>query len=279
MSIRQVLVDADVLVYQAAFGAQKTRYRWKGKTFEDHKSMKDEIARQELDFKEQEWESFVEYLDESVVNIIAERRIKDIITRCKCDNLRYFLTGPGNYREEIATIKPYKGNRVADKPVHYDYAKQLFLDKYAAELHQGQEADDAMGIAQATAIQSGQDDTIIATIDKDLNIVPGWHFDWNKDLLYRVGRHDGLRYFHMQMLAGDATDNIPGIKRMGMKTAAKRFTDIKDNLGAQRKLIVEEYRKQYNYDWVSAINEVAKLLWIRQEAGQMIDFIAGDYAL
>lgn len=279
MSIRQVLVDADVLVYQCSFGAQKTRYRWNDKTFEDHKSMKAEIERQELDFKSQEWESFVEYLDESVVRVIADRRIKDIEERCKCSNLKYFLTGKGNYREDVATIKPYKGNRQADKPVHYEYAKQLFLEKYGSELHEGQEADDAMGIAQAEAIRSGQGDTCIATIDKDLNIVPGWHFDWNKDLLYRVGRHDGLRYFHMQMLAGDSTDNIPGIKRVGMKTADKLFTDIKDDLGAQRKLIIEAYRNQYNDEWASVINEVAQLLWIRQEDGQLIDFLAGDYAL
>lgn len=264
-------VDADVLVYNASFGAQKTRYRYKGRVFESHKDMKAYLNEQGKQPKEVEYESFVEYLDESVVNIIAQRLIDDIIENAGTERLRFYLTGKGNYRETVATIKPYKGNRTADKPVHFQYAKELFLNKYEAELHEGQEADDAIGIAQ---YDSGCND-VICTIDKDLNMLEGRHFDWNKQLRYKVNRDTGLLYFHCQMLAGDSTDNIPGINKIGMVKAQRRLNSL--DLKEQRLAIRELYNEQYGEDADEAMQEVATLLWIRRKPDQIINFLTGDY--
>lgn len=271
MTKRIAHVDADVLVYNASFGAQKTRYRYKGRVFESHKDMKAYLNEQGKQPKDVEYESFVEYLDESVVNIIAGRLIDDIIENAGTEHLRFYLTGKGNYRESVATIKPYKGNRVADKPVHFEYAKELFLNKYNAELHTGQEADDAIGIAQ---YNRGCRD-VICTIDKDLNMLEGRHFDWNKQVRFNVDRPTALLYFHCQMLAGDSTDNIPGITRIGMKTAYKLLSDL--DLSLQRQLIRSKYNEQYDDEADEAMQEVATLLWIRRQPAQFINFLKGDY--
>ena len=60
-----------------------------------------------------------------------------------------FITGKKNYRQEIATEAPYKGNRAkARRPVHYDTLREYLTGKWGFELVEGQEADDAIGIGQ-----------------------------------------------------------------------------------------------------------------------------------
>src|SRR4030042_1357047 len=58
-----------------------------------------------------------------------------------------FFTGKGNYREAVATLKPYKGNRAGDKPSHFDAIYDYVMTHHNGELVSGIEADDAMGIA------------------------------------------------------------------------------------------------------------------------------------
>jgi len=53
------------------------------------------------------------------------------------------LSGPGNFRDSIATIKPYKGNRDPTHiPVHYSAIRQYMIDQYCAVVIHGREADD-----------------------------------------------------------------------------------------------------------------------------------------
>jgi len=39
----------------------------------------------------------------------------------QCDDYKAYITGRGNYRNDIAVTEPYKGNRKdAKRPIHYD---------------------------------------------------------------------------------------------------------------------------------------------------------------
>ena len=90
------------------------------------------------------------------------------------------------------------------------------INEYDAELQVGQEADDALSIAACTLGHG------IATIDKDLDGCPGWHYNWAKENIYYVTEVEANRFFYTQMLTGDSTDNIPGLfKRTGKKAMAK----------------------------------------------------------
>jgi len=114
---------------------------------------------------------------------------------------KVYLTGEGNFREEIAQRRPYKEDRKdAEKPVLYEAIGSYLVDEWAAIVVNGMEADDALAIEQTNSLAysciEGTDDyvldpefcdTIICTLDKDLRQVEGWHYSWP------VGDHIGER--------------------------------------------------------------------------------------
>ena len=150
------------------------------------------------------------------------------------EHYKVYLTGKGNFRDDVASILPYKGNRDdLHKPIHYDAIKQYLIDVWDAEVIEGMEADDAMAIAQSDALVWDFDEradrflpeegsTVICTIDKDLRMVPGYHYNWNKDEHpVWVSEVEGIKWFYTQLLTGDMTDNIQGIPGVGPKKAEK----------------------------------------------------------
>lgn len=143
--------------------------------------------------------------------------LRSIINGCGDTGIIY-LTGKNNFRfEETLPAYPYKGNRNDNpKPAFLAEVRQHMIDEFEAEVQDTQEADDALSIGACTQGHG------IATIDKDLNGCPGWHYNWQKEDLYYVTEVEADRFFYTQMLTGDATDNIPGLfKMVGKKASAK----------------------------------------------------------
>lgn len=157
-----------------------------------------------------------------------------------------YLTGEFNFRNMIAVTKPYKGNRKSEKPFHWHNISAYMRNQYEVREEVGFEADDLMAIDQGVAYRcTGGDkyavwpdecETIICTRDKDLRMVPGWHYGWecgaqreygpicvdgiggmyldeDKKQAKIVGT--GLTFFYSQILTGDSVDNIPGLPRCG----------------------------------------------------------------
>lgn len=79
------------------------------------------------------------------------------------------------------------------------------------------EADDMIGLAQ-------DNDSCIVTIDKDLDCITGWHYNFVKEMLYYVGAHDAKYNFYFQLLCGDPADNVKGAAGIG-KAKATRILD------------------------------------------------------
>lgn len=139
----------------------------------------------------------------------------DIMHSLNVEGADVFLTGSGNYRVEYGDEEfPYKGTRTNEKPLHYVELKRFMIENLGAILVEGEEADDVLGML-------GYEGThVICTIDKDLNGVPGWHYNWKERKAYMVSPEDADRFFYTQMLTGDNTDNIPGLyKRVGVKAS------------------------------------------------------------
>ena len=177
-----------------------------------------------------------------------------------------FLTGPGNFRFDRATILPYKGNRDAThKPKYFKEIKQYLLDHQGATLTEGEEADDAIGIYQYAHTDKS---TIIVSTDKDLNQIPGWHYNWVKDQEYYVTIDEANKYFYSQLLTGDATDNIRGVPGVGPVTAARILADCEPTLEGYAAACRKAYEEAYPHIWKEALEENADLLWIRRKPNQ-----------
>ena len=148
--------------------------------------------------------------------------MRQILEATESEEYRSFLTGRGNFRK---IINPeYKANRKDKEPPCYlQECREYLIKEWNTEVSVGCEADDLLGIAQT-------DETVICSLDKDLLMIPGTHFNWTKLQYTHVDQLDGLRTFYKQMLIGDRSDNIFGVDKIGPVKAAKLIDHLDDEL-------------------------------------------------
>lgn len=219
------------------------------------------------------------------------------------------LTASGCHKGErylAATVKPYQGQRDGDRrPKNWAYLREWGEgyqgDEFLTKLWSTREADDGIAACAHYAALQGRLDAI-CTADKDMQMLPGVHLDWknhtirttvNPDDWEVIGANDkvyGHKWFWLQMLMGDAADNIPGLEyhkvcnpdgtfkklaKVGPKTAEKLLTAT--NAAEAFDQVWAEYRGGY----VSSIEfaadrfvEQALLLWLRRcPKARFLDFV------
>lgn len=201
--------------------------------------------------------------------------LQRILEETGSESHQLYLTGKGNFRESIATIKPYKGHRTAEKPYWYQHVKDFLIYHREAEVIEGMEADDALGIAQyQDVLKSRSHDslyehsTVICSLDKDLDMIPGYHYNWNKEGMWCQDEINSIRCFYCQLLTGDATDNIPGLYGVGKSSTLLRNIKSLDSELSMFLLVREEYSKRFGSYWKTFLIENARLLWILREEGE-----------
>jgi 5'-3' exonuclease len=147
---------------------------------------------------------------------IAVWRINEMVEQCLQDvqatECFIYLTGVDNFRKQI--YPEYKANRTQPKPRHLQFLRDYLTKEWQAEVVNGMEADDYLGINQT-------DKTVICSIDKDLLQVPGQHYNFVRKEHTEIDEFTGLVNFYTQMLVGDRSDNIKGIDKIGPVKAAK----------------------------------------------------------
>jgi len=160
-----------------------------------------------------------------------------------------FLSGKDNFRYKINP--EYKANRRdTPKPIHLQACRDFLISEYNAVVCDGYEADDALGFNQT-------EDNVIYSIDKDLLMIPGHHFNFVKNEYKEVSELDGLRQFYRQMLIGDTADNIFGVKGIGKVGAGKLI----DHLTTEEEMFEAVSKK---YDSSERFYQNADCLWIWQ---------------
>lgn len=262
----KALIDADILAYE--FGNM--------------------VQLEEPD-KPLEWE---------IVRSMVDDRINQIVEATGSDSYSCYLTdSKSNFRLEVATILPYKGQRKQEKPYHWEAIRQHLIDNHGAEVQYGIEADDRLGIEQCEAYK-GQlsayfgktrymfDDLkdfehpnmpVICSRDKDLHMIPGWHYSWavgkQEERLWFQDETSALRCFYKQLLTGDrSTDNILGLYGVGGSSQlVKRLEEIDEEL-----LMFEHVFKCYEDRFGSYASqfmwENAALLWMLREEPVEVPF-------
>lgn len=214
-----VLVDADRLVMASGFSSEKS-------------------VNGELIYLE----PLAHALQKAKNQVIALRDKFD------CTDFRLYITDntTKHFRYKVAKTKKYKYNRKKQKRPEYEEQIREYLIKYHdALVVSGVEVDDAVSIEQVRNLNEGKTSIIISN-DKDLDMVPGWHFDpdwgiqrvfngntytmksYKKTNVYCIvdpgflslRRREGTNkaklvgggqlWFCAQLLMGDKVDNVPG---------------------------------------------------------------------
>ena len=273
MGIR-LLVDGDVLKYRCGFAAQKKSYLvYMDGTHvpvQEFKGKKEAVAW--TNARPQYTWSIEPHLNvEPVQNALMMVRIsiQAAVDRCGSGRTEVYLSGKHNYRKDM--YPEYKANRKDEKPVHFEAIHNYLIRKWKACVVEDIEADDALGIEQyADYVQSvgfvpkENLGTCIATIDKDLDNIPGWHYNFMSMERYWVTPDEATLNFYRQILVGDGIDNIKGLWKVGKVTAKKILPKFlsEDQMWAT---VCHEYLARKRPVADAILN--AKLLWIQREAG------------
>lgn len=180
-----------------------------------------------------------------------------------------FLTGKENFRDKVATIQIYKGNRdPANKPKYYSEIREYMINHHPTTVVNFMEAEDRCGIIQYAAKDRS---TVIVGVDKDLLCIPGWHYNPVKDVMAYVTLPEANENFWTQVLMGDRVDNILGIPGIGPKTAAKIIAPCERDWNRMRDAALSAYREHYGDQAEVMMDETAKLIWILRKENETYD--------
>lgn len=297
MSNLRALLDADLLVYRCGFSAEKKIYipHINGEPraeLASAKELKEWMLQQTDEEIEVEHRKIVQPLAFALGNVKTTIAAIQAVVGQSCE---FYLSGGGNFRKALATIRPYKGNRGEfDRPIYYDQIRDYLINVWKAEVVEGEEADDAIGV-RAKEITSNQGKEskyksaskeeglipIVVSIDKDLLQIPAFHYNWVKGEKAKVTPAQGLKFFYQQLLTGDDTDNIAGLRGVGEKTAIKMLGDL-----TKEKALFSCVREAWHKHFPSGVTrhdgsvigvdeallETGRLLYIRQNEGEVWQF-------
>lgn len=217
------LIDGDILVYRCGFAVQKTEYAAISGEFVEgiwdaHKNVPQEFKDSNRVWKR----TTVEPVENALQ--ATKAALEGILEKLQPDNYEIYLSGRRSFREKLAVTLPYKGNReLQEKPKHYNAIRDYLCGSWGASTYLGNyrdeefEADDILGIR--LTVLGG--DGICVSIDKDLLQIPGRHYNWVMDQHLTVSPKDGSLSLGVQILAGDRTDNVPGLAGIGEAKARK----------------------------------------------------------
>lgn len=274
----RALIDADILVYEVGSAGQYKDEKTGELVMSDFDAMTDYFQEKVKQIEAEVWatESSVLYLGggETLLKSINKQNRREGIPEVE------FVR---NFRYDLAKSKPYKGNRKAPKPLHYDNLRQWIVSNYQCKVALGCEVDDLLCSDLYKSHLAGQLDCVACSRDKDLKMVPGMHFGWECGRQPQFGPKrvtelgtinitnsrrkvfgDGGLFFYAQMLIGDGVDNIAGCRGCGPVAAYETLAGA-DTLEKAFQAVVNKYTETYGESWKEKFTESANLLWIVRE--------------
>jgi len=185
-----------------------------------------------------------------------DHRLHEMIDRCGADRYAGFLTIGKCFRYKEAKTREYKGNRKhGNKPIIFyalkEYLKQEWKFEYISEL----EADDLVAVY-------ANENTMICSPDKDvLYQVEGTHYNYRTADFVETTDVEAEIFLWKQMLMGDPTDGIPGLPKVGPKTADKLLETIQlENIP---QFVLKKYIEMFGiHEGVCKFAETFRLIYI-----------------
>lgn len=196
MSKTTILIDADVLAFEASI-----------------------IAQEGIQWEEELW---TVHADMAVAKERVIGRIEQFKDLLKADEVVLALSDRANFRRKL--FPDYKANRrKAVLPIILKPMKEWMIKELDAQLWANIEADDILSIL-ATERPNRLDKRVIVSIDKDFKGVPGIFYDYNKEEYHEPTEQEADNFHLLQTLMGDSTDGFSGVKRVG-PVAAQKWLD------------------------------------------------------
>tara|TARA_R110002020_G_scaffold262081_1_gene476399 strand:+ start:712 stop:1551 length:840 start_codon:yes stop_codon:yes gene_type:complete len=273
----KALIDGDIILYRCGFAAQSKVYNLSLPSYAGEipkfKYKKDMLAwKKENGQDNVEFSVVVDTVIEPVENALNNVKtvLKDIegylSNRFDDVEMEVYLSSSLNYRDDVATIRVYKGNRdPSHKPHWYNEIKEYLKTVWKATEEEHLEADDILAKLQSN-------NSCIVTTDKDLDQVSGWHYNWVKDILYEISTSQAIHSKYVQILTGDSTDNIEGIPGLG-PVGAEKCLEWCESIDDYEQAISQEYEHFFSNTakGMEKCNEYG-MLWdeILEETRQLI---------
>lgn len=291
-----LLIDGDIVCWRAACSAQHVYYRatsTEGQIIDYPTTVKRKEVIQSLarnGYDPEDWDLSeqlkIDPLEHALhsVKLILQGIPKNLNVLPRVTTVFLSTLDKSNFRYELATIKPYKGTRKVEKPHYFHEVRDYIKANWTTTEISGIEADDAIGI-ESQSLRRSCLDYYICSIDKDLDMLPGKHFDFVKNRQYEVSdpgfleiysregqtkknlRGGGIKWFYAQMLLGDSADNIPGIFGLGPVAVERELRECQTPRQMFDK-VKQLYYTVYNEKTNESLLEVGNLLWIQRKKDQ-----------
>lgn len=194
MTIKKMIIDADILLFQSAASVEHEA-QWPDGLWT--------------------WHAYENEADAALDDMVKGLYLAITEKHPECNEVIMALSGDRSKNFRKLLLPTYKSNRKGSrKPLLYKYLEARMRREYDCAVYDTLEGDDVLGLLAA-------EDTILVTIDKDLKTVAGNHYNFNKKEFFTIDA-DEADYWNMyQALTGDTTDGYAGIPGVGPVAAAK----------------------------------------------------------
>ena len=210
-----------------------------------------------------------------------------------------YVGGDTNFRKNICTLQPYKGQRTAELPVHLVACKEYVMQHHKATMSKDVEADDLVSTDNYNAVKNKQDFAAVV-LDKDFKGCEGnWYFYLKDDRrkvrgfgkLWRSGDEIdgyGRMFKYFQVASGDSSDfywpHCFSDKENGPVTAFNALKDCKNDTEAflamkehfmylypEPKIVTNFRGDSFEIDWFYVMNEMFQLAHLQRWKDDRID--------
>lgn len=250
----KAIIDFDSGVYAIASACDGRKWCYRGRQWETKKVAERVLLSEGKDIGELRMEKFPEPWPS--VEKTVHRYVDNFLSKLETTfDFEFYIKGGGNFRFPLATILPYKDGRDSE-PVHREAISEMMAEEYYAKRVYNVEVDDALGIL------SGPEDIVLVHIDKDIEQVPGHHFNPDKGEAYEIDEIEGLRRFYKQLIIGDSTDSILGLFGVGAKSTHVKKLDLMCTEEEMYDHVYLLYLKRFGTYAPSFMKENARLAWM-----------------
>ena len=205
----------------------------------------DFTPEQDAAFMEKAWKRYNEIIDDLVFDI-------------GCKDIRVAMKGHTNFRDEI--YPAYKAHRKTAPrkknefvPAIRDRAVKEGMATYAINM----EADDLLRI-WAEELKT---DYVIASVDKDLLMIPGRHYRMHKQEHVTMTPEAALKTYYTQLIMGDLTDGIYGVKGIGPVKAEQLLSQV-DTETEYQTIVKLAYQRCYGKNWEKELTLNGRLIYL-----------------